>query len=168
MRYCPNCYVLQEEPCLKCKLCGKKTLLPKKEDIVLLTNVYSSDADFLCTALTDADILWERKQQMPSCLALQQPISILVHYGNLEKAQAILLDIGAPFPDVMPNLVEAGSSKEATESPSMAMEKNRFWIRLISFVGILLLIGGVLFLSDTIIGWIKQGITGMLKFLFLR
>lgn len=138
MLYCQTCQRLQEGPAEACRFCqGNALREPVPKDPVVVAQLPEQDAERLCAALSDAGISYDKETGGGVC-------TVLVPAGSCAEARDILCGMGletGALPD------EAMQSKESRRKQRLT--------RVVMFALLLLVIWGVVALSDAGLGFLK-------------
>lgn len=175
MNYCENCHILCREHDAVCPTCQGEVRPPEPDDAILLVSDREYETIPLCTALSEANIAFAQSRAYASALSAKSRgfgniCSILVPYENYDEAKAIAKSQGFRFGDdvtVKPLDDTARASAKPQPSPEAGRKsaappeteeisptKQKLG-KLLLFLSVIAAIVVVVFLSDSIIGFVK-------------
>lgn len=167
MKYCTRCKLIFNDNNQNiCPKCRKKLISnPSSYSAVKVITANGFELERIRSALTDADIPFS-VQQTRSDTGIQilnsappENCNIFVPLSSYDDAIEVLVGINALKDNEIPEINEE-TQKEIKKAKADA-EKNdmsprkRFWVKLLSLIAFLLIISGVVFLTDYLMSFVK-------------
>ena len=167
MKYCTRCKIIADDNKNVCIKCGKKLISnPNHYSAVNVITANGFELERIKSAFTDAEIPFS-VQQTRNDTGLQilnsappENCNIFVPLSSYNDAISILVGIGAIKDDEIPEMDEQTQNdikkaKKDAENEELSPRK-RFWVKLLSFLGFILILIAVTFFADYIGSLIKQ------------
>ncbi len=163
MKYCTKCKKIYNNSAERC--CGKKlTVNPSTFSPVAAVTANGFELERIRAALNDAEIAYS-VQQIKKDTGLQilnsappENCTVYVPLCDYDAALSVLIGIGAIDEAAAPefsdeDIQELQKAKEQAESEELSPRK-RFWVRLLSLIGFLLILTGVAYLTDWLLSFV--------------
>lgn len=166
MLYCPQCHRLQDQETAVCSVCqGIELRKPAGEDMVVLSECPETEANVLCTVLSDAKIEFYKQKEGDSgasCFSAERSdcCTVMVPYGSWNAAQDVITASCSLPGEGQVTAMDSVSSEEHKEKQLPESRTKRLLTRIVLFVLFVLLIWGVVALSDTGIAFVKGFFAG--------
>lgn len=166
MKYCTRCKLIADNDKDICKKCGKKLISnPNHYSAVKIVTANGFELERIRAALTDAEVSFsvqETKQDTGLQILNSAPpenCNVFVPISDYDEAVSVLAGIGALNDDEIPEIDEQtqediNKAKKEAENDEMSPRK-RFWVKLLSLIGFLIVIAGVVYLTDFLVAFIK-------------
>ena len=167
MKYCAKCKkIYADSASERCTMCGKKLIAdPNPFSPAAIKTANGFELERIRAALDDADIassVIQTKHDTGLQILNSAPpenCTVYVSLCDFEEALNILIGIGAADEDTPLNLSQEDSdrlkeAKEKADSEEMTPRK-QFWVRLLSALGFLLILAGVVYLTDWVMSFVK-------------
>ena len=165
MLYCPQCHRLQDQETAVCSVCqGIELRKPVYEDMVVLSECSEAEANVLSTILSNAEIAFhkqETRDRDPPNFSSERSdcCTVMVSYGAWDAAQEAMRHANTAFGSLYGEgqviSMDSAPSKEYEEKQLLESRKKKLLTRIVLFVLFILLIWGVVVLSDTGIAFVK-------------
>ena len=167
MKYCPRCKcILPADAPERCGECGKRLVVdPAGASPVRLVTAKGVDFQRACDALSESGIPFSHQIEQNDAvirMMIQVPAAfsdVFVRLSDYDTALEVMQEIGLederrvqPDSEQLEKIAEA--KKEQTESEELSPGKARL-VRIISGIAFLLILAGVVFLTDFVIAWVK-------------
>jgi hypothetical protein len=158
MQYCPNCRTLQPEGPELCGDCGGAVRLPQPEDMVLMVTDTEYKINELCSALCAQDIAFEEVVQnlhatSPKSMGFRGQASVLVSFENYRRGRGVAKKLGFSFPDAV-TVTPIAETADGKEEEEISPTKKKLG-KLLLFLSVIAVVAIVVFLSDSVTGFIK-------------
>lgn len=167
MKYCTRCkLIFNNDNQNICPKCRKKLISnPSPYSAVNVVTANGFELERIRSALTDADIPFS-VQETRSDTGIQilnsappENCNIFVPLSSYDDAIDVLVGINALKDNEIPEIDETTQEelkkvKAQAEKDEMSPRK-RFWVKLLSFIGFLLIITGVVYLTDYLMSFVK-------------
>lgn len=167
MKYCTKCKLIADDGKTVCTKCGKKLISnPNHYSAVKVITANGFELERIRAAFTDSEISFS-VQQTKNDTGLQilnsappENCDVFVPISDYNEAVSVLVGIGAIKDNNIPEIDEqtkkdVDKARQEAEDNEMSPRK-RFWVKLLSFLGFLLIIAAVTYFSDYIGSLIKQ------------
>lgn len=167
MKYCTHCkLIFSNDNKINCPKCRKKLISnPNHYSAVNIITANGFELERICSALTDADIPFSVQETRNDTgikilnSAPPENSNIFVPLSSYEDALNTLIGINAvkdnhipEFDDEMQDELKKAKASAQKEDIS---PKKRFWVKILSFIGFLAILAGVVYLTDYLMSLIK-------------
>ncbi len=166
MRYCTHCKTIFNDNVTVCKKCGKKTISnPNHYSPINIITANGFELERIKASLSDSDIpfsVQETQQDTGLQILNSAPpenCNVFVPLSSYDDAVSVLVGIGALKDNEIPEIDEQTQSyikksKKNAQETQLSPKKARI-VRILSFIGFLLVLVGVVYLTDFLISFIK-------------
>lgn len=166
MKYCTHCKIITDNDKQVCCYCNKKLISnPNFSSPAKIVTANGFEIERIRAALTDAEIAFSI-QQTKNDTGLQilnsappENCNIFVPISDYDEAVSVLAGIGALKEEEIKELDEETKENikkaKQTQDDDMSPRK-RFWIKVLSGIGFLIILALVTYLADFLVALVKN------------